>query len=68
MFSEKFEKKAILFCIFLCENSTYRGNGIQQDGASGKTFETVTSDFFIFDVSSQRFFAAKFLRFEKKYC
>ena len=24
--------------------------------------------FFIFDVSSQRFFAAKFLRFEKKYC
>lgn len=45
MFSEKFEKEAILFCIFLCENSTYRGNGIQQDGASGKTFETVTSDF-----------------------
>ena len=45
MFSEKFEKEAILFCIFLCENSTYRENGIQQDGASGKTFETVTSDF-----------------------
>ena len=44
MFSEKFEKEAILFCIFLCENSTYRENGIQQDGASGKTFETVTSD------------------------
>ena len=36
---------SILFCKFLHENKVYRKNGVHHDEASGKSFETVISDF-----------------------
>ena len=38
-------KVSILFCKFLHENKVYRKNGVHHDEASGKSFETVISDF-----------------------
>ena len=36
---------SILFCKFLHENKVYRKNWVHHDEASGKSFETVISDF-----------------------
>ena len=36
---------SILFCKFLHENKVYRKNGVHHNEASGKSFETVISDF-----------------------
>ena len=38
---------SILFCKFLHENKVYRKNGVHHREASGKSFETVISDFLL---------------------
>ena len=40
-----FRVASILFCKFLHENKVYRKNGVHHDEASGKSFQTVISDF-----------------------
>ena len=41
----KFSKMAILIGKYLCENSTYRKNGVHHDEGNGKCKKTVISDF-----------------------